>query len=47
MWHAWERGEKCTGVWWDSPKEIDHLKDEGIDGRMELERTLGRLAGRV
>jgi hypothetical protein len=20
MWHAWERGETCTGFWWESPK---------------------------
>jgi hypothetical protein len=19
MWHAWERGETCTGLWWESP----------------------------
>jgi hypothetical protein len=21
MWHAWERGEMCTGISWESPKE--------------------------
>jgi hypothetical protein len=21
MWHAWERGETCTGFWWESPRE--------------------------
>jgi hypothetical protein len=20
MWHAWERREKCTRFWWESPK---------------------------
>jgi alpha-glucosidase (family GH31 glycosyl hydrolase) len=32
MWHAWERGETCTGFWRESPKKKDHLKDQGIDG---------------
>jgi hypothetical protein len=31
--------------WWESPKEGDHLEDRGVDGRMELEWFLGRLAG--
>jgi hypothetical protein len=26
------RGEKCTGLWWDGPKERDHLEDQGVDG---------------
>jgi hypothetical protein len=26
MWHAWERRGKCTGFWWGSPKEGDHLE---------------------
>jgi hypothetical protein len=45
MWHAWERGEKCTGFWRESPKEKDHLKDQGRDGRMGSKWTLGRLVG--
>jgi hypothetical protein len=35
MQHAWERGEKCTGFWSESPKERDHLKDRGVDGRWD------------
>jgi hypothetical protein len=31
MWHAWEKGETCTGFWWESPKEKDHLEDQGVD----------------
>jgi hypothetical protein len=34
MWHEWERREKCTGFWWDSPKEREHSEDRGVDGRM-------------
>jgi alpha-glucosidase (family GH31 glycosyl hydrolase) len=41
MWHAWERGETCTGFWWESPKEKDHLEDQGVDGiKMDL-REIG------
>jgi hypothetical protein len=40
MWHAWERGEMYTGFWWESPKEKDHLKDQGVDGRMRVKMDL-------
>jgi hypothetical protein len=30
-------GEKCTGFWWESQKERDHLEDRGVDRRMGLE----------
>jgi hypothetical protein len=45
MWHTWERGEMYTGVWWESLKEKDHLKDQDVDGRMGSKWTLGRLVG--
>jgi hypothetical protein len=32
MWHAWERREKCPRFWWESPKERDHLEDQGVFG---------------
>jgi hypothetical protein len=35
MWHAWERIERCTGFWWESPKERDHSDEGGVDGRIE------------
>jgi hypothetical protein len=40
-----ERG-LCTVFWWESPKERDHLEDQGVDRRMGSEWVLGRLAGR-
>jgi hypothetical protein len=39
-----ERREKCTRFWWESPKERDHLEDQGVGGKMGSERILGRLA---
>jgi hypothetical protein len=27
--------------WWESPKEEDHLKDQGVDGRLGSKWTLG------
>jgi hypothetical protein len=44
MWHAWERREKCTRFWWESPKERDHLEDHDVGGNMGSEWILGRLA---
>jgi hypothetical protein len=44
MWNAWERREKCTRFWWESPKERDHWEDQGVDGKMGSEWILGRLA---
>jgi hypothetical protein len=47
MWYAWERGETCTGFWWESPKERDDLKDRGVDGRMGTKYALDILVGGV
>jgi hypothetical protein len=44
MWHAWERRENYTRFWWESPKERDHLEDQGVGGKMGSEWILGRLA---
>jgi hypothetical protein len=40
-------GEKCLRVLVGNPKERDHFKDGGIDGRIGLQWILGRLAGGV
>jgi hypothetical protein len=45
MWHAWDRGEICTGFWLESPKGGDHLEDQGVDRRMGPKWTLGTLVG--
>jgi hypothetical protein len=45
MWHAWERGETCTGFWWESPKEKDNLKDPDVDGTVGSKCTLWILVG--
>jgi hypothetical protein len=37
-------GEESTSFWWESPKERDHLEDQGVDGKMESEWISGRLA---
>jgi hypothetical protein len=44
MWHAWERREKCSGLWWENVEERDHPEDRGVNGRMGSELILGRLA---
>jgi hypothetical protein len=44
MWHAWERTEKCTRFWRESPKERDHWEDQGVCEKMGSEWILGRLA---
>jgi hypothetical protein len=45
LWHAWDRTEKSTSVWWRSLKERDHMEDRGEDGSMVSEWMLGRLTG--
>jgi hypothetical protein len=38
-------GRNVYRVLMGSPKEKDHLKDQGIDGKMGSKWTLGRLVG--
>jgi hypothetical protein len=41
MWHAWERGEKCTRFWWESPRLLGRPMRRWEDGiRIDL-REIG------
>jgi hypothetical protein len=44
--HVARMGEeiKLYKIWWKSPKERDHLEDQGVGGMMGLKWILGRLA---
>jgi hypothetical protein len=44
MWHAWERRYKYTRLGWEGQNERDHLEVDGIDGGIESEWILRRLA---
>jgi hypothetical protein len=37
-------GRNVCRVWWESPRERGHLKDQGVDERMGSKWTLGKLA---
>jgi hypothetical protein len=39
--------DEVTWFWWESLKERDKLKDQGVDGRMGSKWILGRLVGGV
>jgi hypothetical protein len=41
MWHAWERNEKCTRFWCESPIEGDRTDDQSVEGRMGSECVFG------
>jgi hypothetical protein len=45
--HVARMGEekKWTRFWWESLEERDHSEDRGVDGGMESEYILGKLAG--
>ena len=36
----WGRGELQTGFWWGNLREIDHLKDRGIDGEDNIKMDI-------
>jgi hypothetical protein len=37
--------EVCTRFWWERQMGRDHLKEQGVDGRMGSKGTLGRFVG--
>jgi hypothetical protein len=38
MWHVQGTGQVHTGFWSGDLRGIDHLKDQGVDGRIILKR---------
>jgi hypothetical protein len=36
MWHERETAKVRTGFWWGDLKEIAHLEDLGVDGKIIL-----------
>jgi hypothetical protein len=45
MWHVFGRGE-VHAVWWGNLREMDHLEDVGVDGRIILKCILINKMGR-
>jgi hypothetical protein len=42
MWHECDRRDNCTGFYWVSLKQRDHLNDRGVDG---IKMNTGKLLG--
>jgi hypothetical protein len=38
MWHVWGKGVVRAGFWWGDPKEVDHLQDLSLDGKIILKK---------
>ena len=36
MWHVWGKGVIHRGFWWGDPKEVEHLQDLSLDGKIIL-----------
>jgi len=47
MWHAWGRGEGCTGLWWGNMRERYHWGDPDVEGRITLRQIFRKWEGVV
>jgi hypothetical protein len=45
MWHGWKTGQVHTGFWCRHLREIDHLQDLDVDGRIILKSTFKKSGG--
>jgi len=43
--HVWGRGESFTGFWWGNLREIEHLEEPDIYGRIILKWSFRKWEG--
>jgi hypothetical protein len=47
MWPVWGRGEVHTGFWWETLRDLGHLEDVGVYGRIILKWVFKKYVGRL
>jgi len=47
MQHIWSIGDKRTGFWWGNLRKRDHLEDEGVNGKIILNRIVNKTDGGI
>jgi hypothetical protein len=45
MYHVWKTGEVHRGFWWGNMREVNHLEDRGVNGRIILKRIFEKRDG--
>jgi len=45
MWHGWKTGQFHAVIWCGKLREIDHLQDLAVDGRIILKLTFKKWGG--